>query len=103
MPSPTTLAMNKKLRTHQLILLTSGRGRSSGRTIGQIPIRSQNLQITCTVKSQKELLKIKKKKKKHSRCISLGFSMPATPSASQFTFSEPYQAIWVKLGTFHKL
>lgn len=64
MPSPTTLAMNKKLRTHQLILLTSGRGRSSGRTIGQIPIRSQNLQITCTVKSQKELLKIKKKKKK---------------------------------------
>lgn len=63
MPSPTTLAMNKKLRTHQLILLTSGRGRSSGRTIGQIPIRSQNLQITCTVKSQKELLKIKKKKK----------------------------------------
>lgn len=71
MPSPTTLAMNKKLRTHQLILLTSGRGRSSGRTIGQILIRSQNLQITCTVKSQKELLKIKKKKKKSTLAVSL--------------------------------
>lgn len=75
-PSPTTLALNKKQQTHQLNLFffpPSGRGWSSGRTTGQIPIRSQDSQIRCTATSEWELLgaKKKKRKRKHSRWPSL--------------------------------
>lgn len=108
-PSPTTLALNKKQHTHQLNLFfffPSGRGRCLGRTTGQIPIRSQDSQITWTAKSEWELLGAKKQKRKESTPSGRHFGAvsAATLSASQFTFFEPVpNAVWVKLGTFYKL